>query len=154
MKKLGILVLAGIFLLACTNDTEKQASAEKETIEEVPEKTAPVNEDPVMVEGKTNYQKHCLTCHMIDGYGVPNLNPPLAETKWVTGDEDTLINIVLNGRTGEIEVLGEIYSQVMPPHSHLSDSELASILTYIRGSFGNKSGPISEQQVANVRAKQ
>lgn len=153
MKKIGISVLAIISMIACTEPSKNQESHEKETPKTVEKKKEQAPEDPMYAEGKKNYQTYCMTCHMKDGYGVPNLNPPLGETEWVTGDEETLIEIVLNGRTGEIEVNGDIYNGVMIPHSHLSDKEIASILTYIRSSFGNKSGPISEKQVATVRAK-
>lgn len=153
MKKFGISVLAIISLIACTEPSKNQESNEKKTPKIVEKKKEQAPEDPLYAEGKKNYETYCMTCHMKDGYGVPNLNPPLGETEWVTGDEETLIDIVLNGRTGEIEVNGDVYNGVMIPHSHLSDKEIASILTYIRSSFGNKSGPISEKQVATVRAK-
>jgi len=153
MKKFGIIVLAIFTLSACTEPSKNQESNGKETPKKVEKKKKQAPEDPLYAAGKKNYQTYCMTCHMKDGYGVPNLNPPLGETEWVTGDEETLIEIVLNGRTGEIEVNGDIYNGVMIPHSHLSDKEIASILTYIRSSFGNKSGPISEEQVATVRAK-
>lgn len=158
MRKIGILLGVILGMIACTESNNKENTTEAndkvETTEaSTEEASAEVPEDPLFAEGKANYETYCMSCHMKDGYGVPNLNPPLAETAWVTGDEDTLIDIVLNGRTGDIEVNGEIYSGVMIPHSHLSDQEIASILTYIRSSFGNKSGPISEKQVATVRAK-
>lgn len=146
------MVFAILCVIACTepSKTDKAQEPEAKQAEKSPEK-AP--EHPLYAEGKKNYQTYCMTCHMKDGYGVPNLNPPLGETEWVTGDEEVLIDIVLNGRTGEIEVNGDVYSGVMIPHSHLSDQVIASILTYIRSSFGNNSSPISEEQVAAVRAK-
>jgi hypothetical protein len=45
---------------------------------------------------------------------------------------------VLDGMQGEIEVNGTIYNSIMPPHNYLSDEEIATILTYIRQSFGNE----------------
>jgi mono/diheme cytochrome c family protein len=40
----------------------------------------------------------------------------------------------------------------MPAHaSFLTDKEISEILTYVRRSWGNKSGPISEKEVADVR---
>ena len=44
---------------------------------------------------------------MQDGSGVPGMNPPLKKTKWVEGRKRTLIEFVLKGLTGEIEVNGE-----------------------------------------------
>ena len=148
---IGLLLIASLF--SCTTSNKDEGTSEKATPRKVESKEEKPPVDPLFAEGEKNYQTYCMTCHMKDGYGVPNLNPPLGETEWVTGDEETLIEIVLNGRTGEMEVNGDIYNGVMIPHSHLSDKEIASILTYIRSSFGNRSGPISEKQVATVRAK-
>ena len=40
----------------------------------------------------------------------------------------------------------------MTPFEHLlNDEELASVLTYVRNSFGNKASPIQPQQVSKVR---
>jgi mono/diheme cytochrome c family protein len=42
----------------------------------------------------------------------------------------------------------------MPPHRFLKDDEIATILTYIRKSFGNQANAVSEEEVRRVRAKQ
>lgn len=56
----------------------------------------------VMANGKNIYNKYCLACHMADGAGVPNMNPPLSKTSYVLGDKTRLIKVVLNGlATGE-----------------------------------------------------
>jgi mono/diheme cytochrome c family protein len=42
----------------------------------------------------------------------------------------------------------------MTPYGGLmSDKEIASVLTYIRNSFGNKATPIDPEKVKEVRAK-
>jgi len=38
-------------------------------------------------KGKLVYEQYCLTCHQVDGSGVPNLNPPLIKTSFVLGDK-------------------------------------------------------------------
>jgi mono/diheme cytochrome c family protein len=54
--------------------------------------------------------------------------------------------------TGAIQVKGQNYNDTMPAHaSFLTDKEISEILTYVRRSFGNKSGPVSEKEVAEVR---
>lgn len=35
----------------------------------------------------------------------------------------------------------------MPPQAHLTDQQIADVLTFIRGSFGNTSGEILPGQV-------
>ena len=93
-----------------------------------------------------------MSCHQDKGQGIAGLFPPLAETKWVTGDREQLIDAVLEGLSGEIEVNGKKYNQEMPGFkSLLSDQEIASVLTYIRSSFGNKASEITPVDVAELR---
>ncbi|MFB0495926.1 mono/diheme cytochrome c family protein [Mucilaginibacter sp. OAE612] len=106
-----------------------------------------------MANGKAIYINHCLTCHQADGGGVPNMNPPLIKTSYVTGDHTQLIKVVLNGFSENIDIDGESYSNVMPAHDFLKDREIADVLTYVRKSFGNKGGAITAAQVKAVRAK-
>ena len=82
---------------------------------------------------------------------MPHLNPPLVGTDWVLGDKRRLIGVVLNGLNEEIEVDGEYYQNVMASFAHLSDEELAAVLTYIRNSWGNSAAPITAEEVANER---
>jgi len=111
---------------------------------------APTNTQ--MAKGKKVYETHCLTCHQEDGTGVPRLNPPLIKTSYVTGDKKKMITWVLQGTTDKKEIDGEFYSNNMPPQNHLSDHELADVLTYIRNSFGNKAGAVTAHEVKKVRA--
>lgn len=101
--------------------------------------------------GQKAYNTFCGNCHQQDGMGAVGRFPTLAQTDWVTGDKNRLINVVLNGLQGEIEVNGEIYNGVMPAHKFLGDEEIAGILTYIRQSFGNKADSISIREVEIVR---
>lgn len=106
----------------------------------------------VMANGKNIYNKYCLACHMADGAGVPNMNPPLSKTSYVLGDKTRLIKVVLNGlATGE-EIDGETYTNVMPAHNFLSDQEIAAVLSFVRNSFENKASGITAQEVKAVRA--
>jgi mono/diheme cytochrome c family protein len=105
-----------------------------------------------MERGKKVYDLYCLSCHMPDGTGVPNLNPPLAKSSWVTGDKKRLINVVLKGLDQQVEIDGEYYSNVMAPHDFLKDQEVADVLTYIRNSFGNKASLLTAAEVKTQRA--
>jgi len=98
------------------------------------------------------YNIYCRACHQTDGNGDGARFPPLAGSEWVTGDKTRLINTVLNGLSGPIEVKGVPYNDMMPAHaSFLNDKEVSEVLTYIRQDFGNKSSPITPQEVAEVR---
>ena len=96
---------------------------------------------------------HCGTCHQASGSGVPGLYPPLAETKYVNGDVTWLVTSLTQGLQGPIEVKGEEYNNLMPAMNYLKDEEIANILTYVRGSFGNNSGAVSTEEVSKIRAE-
>ena len=106
-----------------------------------------------MANGKKLYNQWCMACHQADGSGVPELNPPLAKTDWVTGDKSRLIKVLLNGLNETVTVNGEEYSNPMPAQNHLKDDQIADILTYIRNSFGNKASAISSAEVKALRGK-
>lgn len=101
-------------------------------------------------KGKEVYDQNCLACHQIDGSGVPMLTPSLVNAGWVQGDKVRLINVVLNGLKG-VEIDGEMYDNPMPPLAHLSDDDIAAVLTYVRSNFSNKAGPIKKEEVAAAR---
>jgi mono/diheme cytochrome c family protein len=103
--------------------------------------------------GENLYIKHCLQCHQKDGSGVPNMFPPILKSDWVTGDKIKLINVLLKGLRGDIEVSGDLYSQVMPKQDYLTNAEIAQILTYIRQNFGNDASAIYPDDVTAVRGK-
>src|SRR5690606_6043746 len=101
--------------------------------------------------GAKIYNSYCASCHQTDGKGATGRFPPIAATEWVTGDKNRLIDIILNGLEGSIEVNGEIYDNVMPSHSFMSNEQIAVVLTYIRQNFDNVAGPITPQEVEEVR---
>lgn len=107
--------------------------------------------DP-LAQGKKVYTQYCLTCHQADGGGVQNMNPPLTQTTYVLGDKARLVGIILHGFAERVEIKGETYNNVMPAHDFLTDAQIAGLLTYVRGSFGNKAGPVSAAEVQAVRA--
>lgn len=50
-----------------------------------------------------------------------------------------------------MEIKGEIYNSIMPPQAQLTDKQIADVLTFIRGSFGNNSGEILPEQVKKLK---
>ena len=103
------------------------------------------------LSGSILYRTYCAACHQRNGRGDNNLYPPLVQSELVSGDPDRLIDIVLNGLQGEIEVNGKTYNGLMPNNSHLDDHAIASILTYIRTNFQNDAMPVDARQVSKVR---
>ncbi len=104
-------------------------------------------------KGKTVYINHCVACHQSDGSGVPNLNPPLSQTPGIKSSKAYLAQVVLQGSRGEVEIDGETFNNVMPPQAHLTDQQIADVLTYIRNDFGNKESAVTPADIKAARKK-
>lgn len=115
--------------------------------------TASASLQQSVVRGKAVYTTFCLSCHQADGSGVPNLNPPLIQNNWVLGPKNVLIEQVLKGSKGKVEMDGETFHNSMPPMAHLTDQQIADVITYVRNSFGNKASRVAPAEVKALRAK-
>jgi mono/diheme cytochrome c family protein len=115
-------------------------------------------ERALFVKGKEIYSREgfCITCHQLDGKGLSASGfPPLAGTKWINGNDERLIKLVLNGLHGPIEVMGQKYGGQVPMTPFggmLKDDEVAAVLTYVRNSFGNQAPAVAPEKVKQVRA--
>jgi mono/diheme cytochrome c family protein len=104
-------------------------------------------------DGQKVYGAYCVACHQAKGEGMEGTFPPLAGSAWVTGDEGTLVRILLQGLTGPVEVAGKSYSGMMPGWgTTLKDPEIAAVATYVRSAWGNKAAPVSTAKVVQIRA--
>lgn len=101
--------------------------------------------------GKKLYMNNCAACHLPTGVGIPNHYPPLAGSSFVNGSPKRLAMILLKGLQGPLTVGEHKFNGVEPTWITLSDRQIAYLLTYIRQAWGNKSGPVTEKQIANVR---
>ncbi|MGH2532244.1 MAG: c-type cytochrome [Thermomicrobiales bacterium] len=96
----------------------------------------------LMRVGEEIFLNVCIACHRPEGEGIPGIFPAFAGNPFVTLENpDPMIATVLNGRGG-MPRFGGVYE----------DAEIAAIVTYIRGSFGNSASPVTEEEVAAVRA--
>ena len=115
-------------------------------------------EKKMFMKGEEIYNREgfCVTCHRPDGQGLnASQFPPLAGVKWVTGDEDRLIKLVIKGLMGPLDLKGKTYPGQVPMTPFggmLNDDEIASVLTFIRNTFGNKASAISPGKVKEIRA--
>ena len=109
------------------------------------------NRTTAQTAGKQIYTQNCAVCHQAGGSGVPQLNPPLQQTKYVLGQKDSLISILLKGSSASLTVKGTTYSNTMPSFSSLSNEQIANVLSYVRNSFGNHAEEISAAEVQKVR---
>lgn len=102
--------------------------------------------------GQKVYTTNCSSCHQANGKGQPGVFPPLDANPVVTGPADKVIGIVKNGLSGKITVAGATYNGQMPAwKGTLSDSDIASVVTYIRSAWTNKASAVTAAQVTAAK---
>ena len=143
MKK--ILFLFFLLPVMAVAQTKKKPAAKAAT--------AGINEQQSSIRGEAVYRTFCLACHQADGSGVSGLNPPLTKNDWVLGPKSRLIEQVLQGSQGKVEIDGETFHNNMPPMAQLTDQQIADVITYVRKSFGNKASAATPAEVKAIRAK-
>ncbi|UII71646.1 cytochrome c [Pseudomonas sp. HN11] len=102
--------------------------------------------------GASVYIDNCAACHRTDGHGYTRVFPALAGNPVLqTADATSLINIVLNG--GTLPATHAAPSTfTMPAFAwRLSDQEVADVVSFIRGSWGNQGAPVKASQVTDLR---
>jgi len=107
-------------------------------------------------DGGQIYATYCGACHAPEGQGQPIAGiPPLAGSRWVAGEPDRMIQIVLHGVMGPMEVNGKVYNSMMPAQGLvLSDDQLAAALTHVRSNWGNReTKPVTPEMIAAERER-
>ncbi|WP_185217425.1 PVC-type heme-binding CxxCH protein [Sphingobacterium mizutaii] len=143
------------YLTSVAHLNNKSVKEKTETSKTATKLTGPALEQ--YRRGAVIYAKEgfCVTCHQPNGKGLDASGfPPLNASKWVTGSEDRLIKLTLNGLLGPIEVNGKKYPGQVPMTPFgmmLNDQEIADVLTYVRNSFTNEANPISAAKVKEIR---
>ncbi|MDW3681441.1 cytochrome c oxidase subunit II [Cupriavidus sp. CuC1] len=96
--------------------------------------------DELKVRGEKVYTANCAVCHQPNGKGGGAF-PALDGSKIVNGPDAGQMHILLEGKGA------------MPVWKHLSDTELAAVMTYTRNSWGNKTGEVIQpSDFVNARA--
>lgn len=94
------------------------------------------------IEGFGFYVSNCASCHGQEGAGVPSAFPPLAGhvPSLLEADDGRalLIDTILYGLEGSIEVDGAQYDGAMPAWPEASDVEIAAVLNHIVTSWENE----------------
>ncbi|WP_191489221.1 cytochrome c [Pseudomonas sp. FEN] len=102
--------------------------------------------------GASVYIDNCAACHRTDGHGYTRVFPALAGNPVVqSADPTSLIHIVLKG--GTLPATHSAPSSfTMPAFAwRLSDQEVADVVGFIRGSWGNQGGAVKASDVATLR---
>jgi mono/diheme cytochrome c family protein len=89
-------------------------------------------------DGRAVFNAQCIACHQADAKGVPGNFPPLAGNRDLFLARDFPARVVLFGMSGKINVLGQQIDGAMPPLGDvLTDGEIAAVVNFVRGNFGN-----------------
>jgi mono/diheme cytochrome c family protein len=112
----------------------------------------PSQREQSMKQGARIYQDRCADCHQAAGEGIARVYPPLAGNEAILmRNPVNAIRVVLNGGFPP-STRGNPKPYGMPPFAHvLGDSDVAAVVTYIRGAWGNRAAPVSTAEVASAR---
>ncbi len=106
----------------------------------------------IEVPGAGIYSGFCAKCHKEDGMGEAGKYPRLAGNPVVIAPDTTsLIRLLIEGgRTAQTN--GGPKPQRMPSFlGKLTDTEMARVLTFVRGAWGNEAEPVTPRQVTALR---
>ena len=113
----------------------------------------------VLSAGQAAFETNCASCHQATGQGLPGAFPTLVGhvPALYNADRSYLINLLLYGLQGEIQVEGQPYNGVMPAWQQLSDDDIAGILNYVSTAWGNNAQlqgfqPYEAGEIAGARA--
>jgi mono/diheme cytochrome c family protein len=106
----------------------------------------------LMAEGQALYAT-CMACHGQDGKGVAagpsKMAPSLEGSAIANGDPAAFALVLLKGIAKENQ---DYLGMMMPLEASLpTDDKLAAIMTYVRGSFGNKAAAVTPEEAAKFR---
>lgn len=114
--------------------------------------TVPVVRAADHAHGGELYAKQCADCHGDNGQGVAGIYPPLDGNTTVT--EPSGINAVRSVLLGGFApaTAGNPQPYSMPPFAQsLGDADVASVVNYVRQSWGNHAAPVAAGDVSRLR---
>ena len=105
-----------------------------------------------MKQGANVYSANCSACHNSNGKGINELAAGLANNPALqSASAQSAMTTILEGGRGAV-TLNNPTSGAMPSFAwKLSDQQVASVLNYIRNSWGNAAPEVKADEVAKVR---
>ena len=104
------------------------------------------------MRGSRVYLDNCNACHRSDGSGANRTFPNLVKNEAVNAkDPITLIHIVLAGASMPLTQTAPSAFAMPDLGWRLSDAEVADVLTFVRGSWGNHAVAVNRDEVGRVR---
>lgn len=137
------LIAVSLLLSACGSSEE----AQKMAIDEAVAKGA---DQALLEQGQFVYNRVCASCHGGNGEGRGSGIPPLHPSDYFSADLDRSIGHVVNGALGKMTVNGVEYDAMMPGMSHLSDANIAAVVSFISQAW-NAGPAVSAEQVLPQR---
>ena len=105
-----------------------------------------------MHAGEAIYLDNCVACHEGGGTGIAQLFSALKGSPSVqSADATTLIRVVLQGAQSVATDPVPTDPSMPALGWKLSDEEVASVITYIRNSWGNSATSVSASEVRSTR---
>ena len=146
----GLVAAALIWTLAaCAKNHQSSSSAT--SVAPSASAAAVVQNGAEASDGGKVYQTNCASCHQASGHGLVGAFPALAGNPVVVGDPKTVIHVLKFGLSGPLSIGGHKYNGMMPAWAQqLSDADIASVITYIRSSWGNNASAVSAADVSAV----
>jgi cytochrome c oxidase subunit 2 len=117
-------MLARIVVMPASQFAQERAAAEL---------VADAQADDSAALAASLYDVSCAVCHQADGDGMAGVFPPLAghAADLYRADPDYLVQVLLYGLQGPIEVQGASYNGAMQAWRQFGDDQLAALLNHI-----------------------
>ena len=110
--------------------------------------------DAQKTAGGDLYKKYCEECHLASGKGAFLKAPPIVGSAILqTANPASLINVILYGaKVGKgSPTPGGAWEDMKSFGDKMTDEEVATLATYVRGSYDNHGGPVTTSQVGAQR---
>lgn len=108
------------------------AAQQKKSEEAVIDVNKEFSMDELKTQGEKVYARVCAACHQANGKGIAGTFPGLDGSKITNGPKEEHIKMVVNGKEGT----------AMAAFKHLSDVDIAAVVTYERNAWGNTTGDV------------
>lgn len=102
--------------------------------------------------GELVYTIHCGTCHLPTGLGDTSIGPPVKGSSVVQAEDPaSLINVIIYGAEVPVPSPPGAWKSMEAFGDKLDDDEIALLASYMRTSWGNRGGLVTEEDVTKQR---
>lgn len=145
------LMIAGLTVFtSCGGGKTEVKQTDETAVTEQPASNEPTAEQ--MALGKKIFETpgKCITCHMADGKGTPNVFPSLVGSEFLLTNKVQAVNQVLNGSLKVAANKTVKYPAPMTPQLD-NKEEAVAVINYVLNSFGNKGGVVTLDEVKDLK---